>query len=143
MATPGSYVLDVELSRPVRLRVGRLGTSCFPQGRYLYVGSAMGGLEGRVSRHARGGRLHWHVDYLLRKGQLRGAWVCPSLERLECLFAQVLVEAREEAQTTVVMQGFGSSDCRCSAHLFFAEESLDLPRVLSSVSDVPLKYWSL
>jgi Uri superfamily endonuclease len=50
--------------------VGALGTLVFSPGRYIYVGSALNGIEPRVSRHLRtnGGHLgsiHWHIDYLL------------------------------------------------------------------------------
>ena len=61
----GSYALVIRLNRTEQLTVGRLGEFDFPAGCYLYFGSALNGLESRVSRHLRRDKkLHWHVDYL-------------------------------------------------------------------------------
>ena len=114
---PGSYLLLLDLSTPTRITVGRLGTFDFPAGRYAYAGSARGsgGLRARVARHLRAEkRLHWHVDYLAAHAPIVEVWYVESGERLECDWA-----ARLSALpgASLPADGFGSSDCRCRAHL--------------------------
>jgi Uri superfamily endonuclease len=111
----GSYILLIELGEDELISVGRLGTIAFPRGSYAYVGSAMGGLEQRISRHLRKNKsLHWHVDYLLEKAIVKEVIICQSEERLECTIAQAL------ARKLSFIPGFGSSDCKCASHLYFA-----------------------
>lgn len=43
-----SYQLLIEVSRPLRCVIGRLGEFDFPIGRYMYTGSARRNLEPRV-----------------------------------------------------------------------------------------------
>ncbi|MBI4288853.1 MAG: GIY-YIG nuclease family protein [Chloroflexi bacterium] len=82
-------------------------------GLYLYVGSALNGVEQRVARHLSAGkRRHWHIDYLLGAGWVRQVWVMPCREKVECVVASRLAEKFE------AVSGFGSSDCRCRSHLF-------------------------
>jgi Uri superfamily endonuclease len=128
-AEPGTYALLLKLDRQERITVGKLGTFDFPVGYYLYVGSALGpgGLQARLARHRRdsesssqlnsdqtGKKLHWHIDYLLQRTQLIEVWSVASEERLECKWGKV---ARRLSGAQVPVRGFGSSDCRCPAHL--------------------------
>ena len=114
----GVYVLLFEARQPVV--VGRLGLLAF-DGWYLYVGSALGpgGLK-RVSRHFRKaqnptGLAHWHVDALLGSGTLWGAMAAATRQRMECDLAEALGR-----YLTPAYRGFGSTDCRCATHLFYA-----------------------
>jgi Uri superfamily endonuclease len=128
-AEPGTYALLLKLDKQERITVGRLGTFDFPAGYCLYVGSALGpgGLQARLARHRRdnesssqsstrqtGKKLHWHIDYLLQRAQLVEVWSVVSEERLECKWGEA---ARRLSGAQVPVRGFGSSDCRCSAHL--------------------------
>ena len=128
---PGTYALLLKLNKQERITVGKLGTFDFPAGYYLYVGSALGpgGLQARLTRHRRGSqnalqsnssqggaKLHWHVDYLLQRAQLTEVWSVTSEERLECKWSEV---ALRQPGAQVPVQGFGSSDCRCPAHLIY------------------------
>jgi Uri superfamily endonuclease len=121
--------LLLKLDKQERVTVGKLGAFDFPAGYYLYVGSALGpgGLRARLARHQRdsessshsspsqtGKKLHWHIDYLLQRAQLIEVWSATSEERLECKWAEV---ARGLSGAQVPVRGFGSSDCRCPAHL--------------------------
>jgi sugar fermentation stimulation protein A len=117
---PGAYQLHLCLSKPARVKVGRLGVFLFPAGRYVYTGSALGGLARRLARHQRREKtLHWHIDYLLRHARIERIDTLPTTERLECaLNAAVL----EQPQARVVVRGFGSGDCRCASHLIFLGE---------------------
>lgn len=125
--TPGAYHLVIHLAKRTTLRVGRLGQFAFPAGYYVYTGSAMGGLEARLARHRRRRKtLHWHIDYLLRRAELVDVVVIPSERSIECE-RNLRVLRMEGAE--VVAPGFGSSDCRCSAHLawFRTRPALTLP----------------
>lgn len=112
----GTYVLVFTLAAPTAVDVGALGTGEFPAGDYAYVGSAFGpGGFSRAERHRRkldgsGGRVHWHVDALttLPETSFVCAHLIPDVDA-ECAVARRLPDGP--------LEGFGSSDCRCRAHL--------------------------
>ena len=107
-----SYQLLIEVSRPLRCVLGRLGEFDFPIGRYMYTGSAKRNLEPRIARHMRLEKaLRWHIDYLLTAPGVRIAEVIRS-RRNECALNRAV-------RGRVWVVGFGASDCRadCGAHL--------------------------
>ena len=105
------------MPEPVRLKVGNHGTFDFPAGRYVYTGSAMGGLEARLARHQRRRKkMHWHIDYLLRHARIRCIVSQATRERLECSWN---AETLQLAGAQVVVPRFGSSDCDCATHLVY------------------------
>jgi Uri superfamily endonuclease len=144
----GTYVLLLRLDNPGLIRVGRLGEYVFPAGWYVYVGSAHGpgGLATRLARHRRraadGKRLRWHVDYLLERAYLVEVWSVVSGQRLECEWARVFVDA---PGAEIPVPRFGSSDCRCPAHLiYFATHPVDaLSRVLAEAPDPDARWRAL
>lgn len=112
MKTAISYQLSIDVDRPVRVRVGRLGRFLFPAGRYVYTGSAKRNLEARIARHLRKEKaLRWHIDWLLAAPGVVVVSVKRSGES-ECTLNQ-------RAGGSVVVPGFGASDCRrgCRSHL--------------------------
>ncbi len=112
---PGTYQIAIELDRPARIAIGRLGEFAFPAGRYVYTGSAKRGLEARLRRHLSSAkRLHWHIDYLLAAPGARVVGARASIEG-ECALNQ-------RTRGAIVVQGFGASDCRCGcgSHLKLA-----------------------
>lgn len=112
MRTPITYQLIIDVERPLRIGVGRLGPCEFPSGRYVYTGSARRGIEARIARHLRRTKtLHWHIDYLLSSPGVSVVAVRRSTKP-ECLL-------NRNARGTVVVAGFGASDCRsgCGTHL--------------------------
>ncbi len=61
----GTYILIVEISKPIKVKVGSLGLVDFKKGIYAYIGSAMNSLNKRIKRHAKKQKkIHWHLDYL-------------------------------------------------------------------------------
>ncbi len=107
-----SYQLLIEVARPVRRRIGRLGLVEFPPGHYVYTGSAKRGLEARLERHLRRTKaLRWHIDYLLTARGVRVTGVRRS-GRDECVLNRAV-------QGKIVCARFGASDCRayCASHL--------------------------
>lgn len=111
----GSYVLVLHLSKDRRLEVGKLGRVEFPTGYYIYFGSALNGLAGRIRRHLRREKkLHWHIDFLTDVAPVVEVWWVGTEERRECHWARLAL-AHPSAGSPA--RGFGSSDCRCPAHL--------------------------
>jgi len=123
----GSYILIVKLDEDKEIAIGSLGVLFFPAGFYAYLGSALGGFKSRISRHLRKDkRLRWHVDYLLREAEISNILLCETRERLECSLFRPL------ADELPFIAGFGSSDCGCPSHLYFAE---DENRLLMSIGE--------
>jgi len=125
----GAYILIIKLEKPEEIIVGRLGRLLFRRGFYAYVGSAMNGIEQRVSHHLkREKNLHWHIDYLLKKGKMTDVLVAEGTKSLECVTAQGL-GARLDS-----VKGFGCSDCRCKSHLFYSESREALVTIIKKFS---------
>lgn len=114
--------------------MGKLGYGSFPKASYAYVGSAMNGLRTRLARHLRvEKKLHWHIDYLLQQAEVEEIILCQGEERVECSIAQALAGKFQS------IPGFGSSDCKCPSHLYFASEKDGLKvRVAEAVKQAGL-----
>lgn len=116
-AAPGSYVLVLRAPAAFDAVVGGLGSVHLAAGHYLYVGSALGGLRGRVGRHLRAEkRPRWHVDYVAGRAPIVEVWYTLGTERQECALAARLAEV---AGTAPVEAPIGASDCACRTHLLF------------------------
>jgi len=116
VARGGTYVFVILSKDWLRLRIGKLGIHDFPPGYYVYVGSALAGLHGRLKHHLKSEkRLHWHIDYLLQQqATIAQIWCALGEDRLECTWNEILAELPGAAP---IVPGFGSSDCRCYTHL--------------------------
>ncbi len=120
MTRKGVYQLHLRLDKPKRIKVGKLGVFTFPAGRYIYTGSAMNGLDGRLRRHLKKRKkLHWHIDYLLRYAKIESIFVLETDERVECQLNSLTLSL---PNAKVVVKGFGCSDCRCPSHLVYFGE---------------------
>lgn len=113
-----TYQLLIRLAEPVNVRIGSLGHFEFPDGRYIYTGSAKRNPEARIARHMSDvKRLHWHIDYLLTA---KGADIAGTLrfEEAECVVNGL-------TPGHVLVPGFGASDCRagCGSHLKYLGEA--------------------
>lgn len=130
----GTYILALTLRQPRRMDIGKLGAYAFPAGCYLYVGSALGGLRGRVNRHLRANkRIHWHIDYLTLKAPIVNVWWATGTMRRECAWVRRLTLLPE---ASVPAPGFGASDCRCETHLFRLPEQPELGAVVAVNDDL-------
>ena len=112
----GTYCLIIELKRDNQIKIGKLGEIDFKKGFYVYVGSALNSLEGRVKRHLSSNKkTFWHVDYLLKHPdcEIRDVMVVINPEKIECSLASLILK---ESQP---LPGFGCSDCKCPSHLFY------------------------
>ena len=133
----GSYILLIFLPDELRIRIGSLGLLTFPEGYYLYIGSAMGNntstsLENRVKRHvtkSKNKKIFWHIDYLLTNKNcvIIHIYLIPSMIRLECIMSEEISKSSDN-----LVRGFGSSDCKCQSHLYYFKEFWDLEQISKS-----------
>ena len=129
----GSYILLIELPEAQKISIGRLKSIYFARGHYAYVGSAMGGIKGRLGRHlGENKKRYWHIDYLLDKASIDEAIVCETGERAECEIAHAL-----GAQFDCI-PNFGSSDCKCQRHLLFSAEEMK-PRIMVTLESLGMR----
>ena len=121
----GSYILLINLPEEKTIGVGSLRSVHFNRGCYAYVGSAMGGFKARLNRHLKKNKKpRWHIDYLLKEAAIISVILCQTEQKVECAIAQSL----ERKLNSV--PGFGSSDCRCPSHLFFAPDEEKMKSVI-------------
>jgi len=114
----GVYIAVFYLDKARHICVGALGRISFRRGIYFYVGSAQRNLSARLERHGRKHKpLRWHIDYLSCKAEMLGAITIDGPREYECRLAKKLGAMFEPA-----VPNFGSSDCRCGGHLFYAAE---------------------
>lgn len=115
MVDRGVYALLMQMGDDTVMEVGSLGTVEFRRGHYVYVGSGMGGLSGRIARHMRSRKtLRWHVDHLSSRCTRKRAFPIRTVLPLECHLAEVI-----GGLGGAPIPRFGSSDCKCGSHLFF------------------------
>ncbi|HHT9119228.1 MAG TPA: GIY-YIG nuclease family protein [Candidatus Hypogeohydataceae bacterium YC41] len=111
----------------LEIQIGKLGRAFFPEGFYVYVGSAQRSLAQRLERHLRKEKaLHWHIDYLLHHAEILSIYAQKASKEWECRLSRRLA-GLEGAR--VVMRGFGSSDCGCMSHLYFFPSRFHLPKI--------------
>lgn len=112
----GTYCLLIDLNQSESLKIGKKGEIQFKKGCYIYVGSALNSLEGRIRRHLRQNKkMHWHVDYILNSPNttVKEVFYSDDGVKHECeLAAQIAIKGEK-------IQDFGCSDCNCPAHLFY------------------------
>jgi len=115
-ASPGAYLLVIDLDRPLTFPIAGGRIAALPPGRYAYCGSArgLGGLAARVARHLRHDKLaHWHVDHLTRAGRIVAVGILS--DGRECALFDAVSQL---SGAEIPVPGLGSSDCaRCAAHL--------------------------
>jgi len=99
------------------LKVGKLGLFYFFSGYYVYTGSALNSLTARILRHKRSRKkLHWHIDYFLKKAKIIKIFTYITNQKLECKLNKRI---QKLPNAKILVKGFGSSDCNCSSHLTF------------------------
>jgi Uri superfamily endonuclease len=124
-AKPGTYVLIFQNNASTYIQAGSLGRLVVEPGWYIYVGSAFGpgGLRGRLAHHLNDRPQRWHVDALKSAASIHSVWFTTDPRRLEHAWAQAWMD---QPGITAPWKGFGSSDCRCWAHLFRSSDEPDL-----------------
>lgn len=112
----GSYLLILHNEKTFSETIGALGEREFPAGYYVYVGSAMQGLEKRINRHKRKTKkTHWHLDYISPTHmKIIKAYRIRRQDRLEERLAKELSKISKHS-----IPGFGASDTKENSHLFY------------------------
>ena len=136
----GVYLLFLNISRDIKIRVGSLGVISFPAGVYVYVGSAQNSVEARIKRHLKKKKtLRWHIDYLTSSKNVEPIYavVLPLSRNYECRIAKILQE-----NDSISINDFGVSDCRCRSHLYNIKSSSRLITKIRRILDLkkPVKY---
>jgi len=117
----GIYCLLIRCKRPRSIKIGKLGEVKFRVGRYLYIGSALNGIEKRVSRYLKKDKkIFWHIDYLLASDyiHIEHIYCLETSKKFECLLS------KEIQNFATPVKGFGCSDCDCMSHLFYVPEEV-------------------
>ena len=133
----GCYCLIIDLCEDSEIKIGKkLGKIKFKKGYYVYVGSAMNSLESRIKRHLSDEkRLHWHVDYLLKKSEIVDVIYNESTRKIECDLSQYI------SNQTKGIEGFGCSDCECDSHLYYFKNRKDaIECVCKAYDSIAMKY---
>jgi len=123
MVLGGAYCLCIGVDRDLDVEIGALGLLKFSMGCYVYVGSALSGLEARIRRHIKTSQglnqtLKWHIDYLLKETEVNidSVYIQVTKNRTECIIANEILRMGRP------VKGFGCSDCRCVSHLFEVDD---------------------
>ena len=133
----GTYCLLIRLENDQTIEIGKKGKINFIKGYYVYIGSAMNSLDGRIRRHlGNEKKLHWHVDYLLENhySRINDVYLSDDGIKHECELAGLI--ASEGAE----ILGFGCSDCKCNSHLiYFSSEDGAATACIKSFEKLGLK----
>lgn len=127
----GSYILLIELENDSKIQIGKLGDILFKKGFYVYIGSALNGLEQRINRHLRTDKkLHWHIDYLLKSAKVGSVYYKENDQREECKIAKFFSKLEP-------VSGFGCSDCNCKSHLFYGSKN----EIIKSINSLDMTHY--
>lgn len=112
----GSYLLILKLDEDNNIPIGIKNKVFFKKGFYLYVGSALNGLEQRINRHLKTNKkIYWHIDYLLEYCKIEYIFYKKNSNKEECLIAHYFNNRFKS------IRKFGCSDCNCKSHLFYGD----------------------
>ena len=125
----GCYCLTIHVNDSKTIRIGKLGKIEFNKGYYVYVGSAMNSLESRLNRHLSDNKkLHWHVDYLLKKAEITDI-IYNEKRKVECELSNYI------SKRTDGIKYFGCSDCDCESHLYYFKNRNEAIECIESAYD--------
>ena len=133
----GCYCLIIQLNKTSEIKIGKkLGKIKFKKGYYVYVGSAMNSLTARIERHLSDDKkMHWHVDYLLKKAEVSEVIYNQSKRKIECKLSQYISKNSEG------IPDFGCSDCECESHLYYFKNKKEAVECVESAYDsIEMKY---
>ena len=130
----GSYIILLELKKDKTIQIGKIGNIIFKKGYYVYIGSALNGLEQRINRHLRKHKkIRWHIDYLLQHVIIIDIFYKENDKKEECSLA------KKFERKLFSISNFGCSDCKCNTHLFYGA----LTDILNIINKVGMKQYLL
>ena len=114
----GTYILLMFLNLDKSIRIGKLGDMQFRNGWYVYIGSALNSLEGRIKRHLRSEKNHhWHIDFFSDHAKIKNVFFKEGTVKEECNVAHSFLESFD------MVPNFRCSDCSCKSHLYVGEKT--------------------
>jgi len=119
----GAYILLLHLTIGKKIAVGKMGEIKFSDGYYMYIGSALNGLQSRIRRHQstnNNKKLFWHIDYLIEHVDDISVFIKENEIKEECVIANIFTKKFDH------IKDFGSSDCNCRSHLFYSKNREDV-----------------
>ena len=117
MINKGLYQLLIFLPKISLIQIGKKGEFLFPQGYYIYTGSAQRNLPFRIKRHqSKTKKFFWHIDYFLNYAKILKEKIYSLEKEKECRLNQKLF-TKDEAE--IIVPKFGASDCNCKTHLAY------------------------
>lgn len=132
MQDTGIYFLVAKLKSKQRISAGKLPACVFKPGIYLYSGRAKRNLRGRLQRHLKKEKkLFWHIDYFLKKAEIKEIWVKYDFFD-ECQAVSQVKKLIKDADFPQMK--FGSSDCLCHSHLIYLPEGTNLSDLRKELS---------
>ena len=136
----GTYALIINLKKDSIIKIGKkLGKINFKKGYYIYVGSAMNGLESRLKRHlSNEKKLHWHIDYLLKNNnsEIIEILYTTSTRKIECNLSEKISDNAKS------IPDFGCSDCECESHLHYFENKKEaIENVENAYDSIAIPYF--
>jgi len=112
----GVYAVFFEIEEKT-VEIGALGEIEFDAGTYVYIGSAMNGVQKRLGRHySKEKKKHWHIDYFSLEASPIYSIVFALSSEFECVLARTVGEENKS------VKDFGASDCGCESHLYRISE---------------------
>ncbi len=140
---PGVYILIIRVYEDciVKTRGGRIFN--IRKGLYIYVGSALRGVESRIRRYLNIHRLekpHWHIDYLLSRCRTSIVSIlCSSLK-----YYKMIIRAETMLSFTLSsvryldpIKGFGSTDIRhVKSNLYYVSHNKSMRRLYEELKDI-------
>jgi Uri superfamily endonuclease len=132
----GTYIAVLKSNKIQKLQIGKYGELAVSKGYYVYIGSAFGpgGIKSRLTHHGKvSSTPHWHIDYLRTETVFHKAYASYSYEHKECSWASMLAE---DANSIEPLKGFGSSDCKCSTHLYYFKTFKTANEAIVKLSEV-------
>ncbi len=96
----------------------------------------MNGLESRLKRHlSNKKKMHWHVDYLLKKSEITDIIYNESEKKIEYELSQYI------SSKTINIEGFGCSDCECDSHLYYFKNKKEaIETVIEAYDSIAMEY---
>jgi len=112
----GNYLLLLNNETSFDMIIGKLGNTHFPEGYYVYVGSALNSLDSRIKRHhSKRKKQHWHIDYIVpQKMPIKKVFPIRRIDSIESVLAKRLALISDK-----YIPNFGSSDGNDPSHLFY------------------------
>ncbi len=140
---PGIYLLIVNVEDDCKICTRGRKIFNIRRGLYVYVGSALRGLESRIRRYLEKKfmiRQHWHIDYLLSKCRSTILYIlCSSLMNYNLnVRAEILLSfTLSSLKYLRPIPGFGATDIRyVNSNLYYIDYEKSLEEIIDDLKEI-------